>query len=54
MSSTNFLKGVTLGLVVGSAVGAAMAPNKRHGRHMVGKALKTMGEVIENITDAVM
>ncbi len=54
MSSTNFIKGVSLGLIVGSAIGV-LIPQKRmpNGRSVVSKALKTMGEVIDNITDVV-
>jgi gas vesicle protein len=55
MNSMNFVKGVGVGLVLGSAVSMVVMPhnNKRNGKNMIGKALRTMGEVIESISDAV-
>lgn len=47
----NFASGMGIGLVVGSAVSAAIAtPKKNNSRKSkVGKALRTMGDVVENI-----
>ena len=47
----NFLAGIGVGLVVGSALGAAMMPDKRRGRHVMSKTLRTAGEIIDNISD---
>lgn len=53
-SNNKFAKGIGLGLVVGSAIGVAVAPRKKSGKgSVVSKALKTMGDVIENISDVV-
>ena len=54
MCSVNFVKGMGIGIIVGSAIGmAACAPSKCSKRKsVVGKALKTMGNVVENIGDA--
>lgn len=50
-SEMKFAKGVGVGLIVGSAVGM-MVPHKKMSRsNVVSRALKTMGEVIENVTD---
>ncbi len=61
MCSVNFVKGMGIGLIVGSAIGMAVCScstnssdsSKSHKRKsVVGKALKTMGEVVENIGDS--
>jgi hypothetical protein len=51
-SGMNFAKGVGLGILVGSAIGMAVAAPKKNGKKMVGKALRSVGEVIESINDA--
>ncbi|HHU22170.1 MAG TPA: hypothetical protein GXZ52_01940 [Clostridiales bacterium] len=48
----NFVKGVGVGLMVGSAIGMAVATPKKNGKKMVGKALRSVGEVIESLNDA--
>ena len=50
MTSMNLVKGMAIGIVVGSAIGACVTPSRRN-RNIIGKALRTMGEVVENITD---
>jgi len=47
----NFLGGMGMGLVVGAAVRMVLTPRK-HGKNMVGKALKAAGELADNIADA--
>ena len=47
MNNMNFVKGMGLGIIVGSAIGMAMAP-KRHSKNRVGCMLRSVGEVIEN------
>jgi len=53
MSGNDFLKGAAVGLVIGSAAGIMMVPEKRRGckKKSIGKAIKTVGEVVENFTD---
>lgn len=53
MSSMNFLKGMGAGLVVGVFLGVTMMPDKKSCKRRVGKAIKTVGEIIEDISDAV-
>lgn len=56
MNSMNFVKGMGIGLVVGSAIGVAVAtPPKKmaSGKSRVGKTLRAVGEVIENIGNSV-
>ena len=55
MNAKNFAKGVGIGMVVGSAIGMTVsAVNKRGSRqqHKVGRALKTVGDIVENIGSA--
>ena len=53
MNNANFVKGVGVGLVVGSAIGLAVySPNRNFKRTAVGRALKTVGEIVENIGDS--
>lgn len=53
MQNSSFLKGMGMGLAIGTSVGMALAP-KRKNTNVVGKALKAAGELAENITDAMM
>jgi gas vesicle protein len=54
MNNMNFVKGMGVGLMVGSAIGMAVAAPKKNGKKIVGRALKTIGEVVEDVTDAMM
>ena len=51
MNGFNFIKGMGAGLVVGAIVGMSMIPDKRHSKKMVGKAIRTMGDVIDDISE---
>jgi len=51
MDSSTFLKGLGVGMVVGSAVGMAVHAGKSGGKKAWGRALKSMGDVVENVTD---
>ncbi len=51
MNKMTFVKGMSLGIVVGSAVGMVLAPKKK--KSAVGKALRAMGDVVEGITDTI-
>lgn len=51
----NFVKGVGMGMVVGAVAGAVgqsmMHKNKRGIKKNVGKALRNMGALVDNVTD---
>ena len=53
MSNMNFLKGMGAGLVLGACVGMAVAPDKKTGKRRFGKMVKTIGQVIEDISCAI-
>lgn len=47
-----FIKGVGLGALAGAAIGMAMVPRKKvNMRKTAGKAMKTVGHVMENLSD---
>ena len=48
----NFLIGMGLGMLAGGAAGIAMMPKKRR-KNELGKALSSIGDVIESVTDAI-
>ena len=50
MDNTTFLKGLGVGMVVGSALGMVMRGDKKEDKNAWGKALKSMGEVVENVS----
>jgi hypothetical protein len=57
MNTTSFARGIGLGIVVGSCIGMAVIhpPKKldvKKGRSVVGKALKTVGNIVDNISDS--
>ena len=55
MNAKNFAKGVGIGMVVGSTIGMTVSTvNKRSYRQKskVGKTLKTVGDIVENIGTA--
>lgn len=53
MTQHQFLRGVGIGVVAGAAIGMALAPKRKSAlKHTAEKALKTMGEVAENISHA--
>ncbi len=52
MKEHEFMKGMGLGVLTGAALGAAMAPRKKSSmKKAAGKAMKTMGQVMENLSD---
>lgn len=55
MCTANFVKGMGIGLLVGSAIGMTCCsmPSKgcKKRKNVVGKALRTMGDIVENIGD---
>ena len=52
MEKHEFLRGMGVGVLAGAAIGAVMMPKKKHSmKATAGKALKTVGEVMENLSD---
>ncbi len=56
MNHSQFLRGMGVGIAAGAALGAAMTPHKKSHHHSckcaVRKAMRSVGEVMENISDA--
>lgn len=51
MNTRNFAKGIGIGMAVGAAMSMSISSmNKKNGKqHKVSRALRTMGDVVENI-----
>ena len=47
MNNMSFVKGMGIGLMVGSVVGMVASPKKK--KMNIGKAIKSMGDVVDNI-----
>ena len=47
MNNMSFIKGMGVGLMVGSMVGMVAIPKKK--KVNIGKAIKSMGDVMDNI-----
>ncbi len=47
MNNMSFVKGMGLGIVVGSMVGMIASPKKK--KFNIGKALKSMGDVVDEV-----
>ena len=52
MNRKNFYMGMGMGLIVGGCAAYAMRPRKHGVKSVVGRTLKTMGEVADSISDA--
>ena len=52
MIKRNFFVGMGVGLLVGSSAAFAMHRKKHCAKSVMGRTLKTMGEVAESISDA--
>ncbi|MEG0035033.1 MAG: hypothetical protein RRY04_06080 [Oscillospiraceae bacterium] len=54
MNTMNFAKGMGVGLVVGSAIGMVVNANtpKKHKKTAASKALKTFGDIVDSIGNA--
>ncbi len=50
--NTSFIRGLGLGMAVGSAIGIAVKSGIKTApaKNALGKALKSMGETVENVT----
>ena|GEM_PF-781241 len=53
MTDMRFVRGVCIGLIAGAAVGATLMPRRKNNKNVASKALRTAGEVLEQITDAI-
>lgn len=55
MKQMTFVRGIGLGMGMGMAVGMAMRGSRKHNlqKSKVGKTLKAVTEVMEEITDAI-
>ena len=52
MCNQNFVCGVGLGMVAGAAVAMTMMPKRKSVKKAAEKAMRTMGEAVENFTEA--
>ncbi|MEG2215508.1 MAG: hypothetical protein RRY09_07835 [Oscillospiraceae bacterium] len=49
----NFVKGMGMGLIVGTSLGLTVAPRKKT-KNMLGKALHAAGELADNISETIL
>ena len=52
MSSMDFLRGLGVGMAAGAAIGMVLAPSKPRKKSLTGRMLKTAGDVVEGISEA--
>ena len=52
MHKTNFLVGMGIGVAVGGCAGAMMKSGKKASKSVVGKTLKTMGNVVDAVSES--
>ena len=52
MQSKTFLKGLGIGMAAGMAVALMAVPKKKGGKSMAGKAIKALGDIVDNVSDA--
>ena len=52
MQKSNFLLGMGIGVTVGIAV-ATMTTGKKTSKNIIGKTLKTMGEVVDAVSSSI-
>lgn len=55
MNHSRLWRGVGAGVLAGAAVGLLVTPERNHkgNRHMAGRALRTVGSMIDTITDVI-
>ena len=51
MSGMYFLKGLGVGMVAGATVALVAMPKKKAQKNICGKAIKTVGDIIDDIAD---
>lgn len=53
MTNQRFWRGVGMGILAGTAIGMVSAPRRKTNmRRTMGRAIKTVGEIVENASDA--
>lgn len=52
MSEHPFLRGMSMGVIAGAAIGMAVVPKKKALKNSAAKTIKAMGEMMEHVTDA--
>lgn len=52
MNCDHFFWGMTTGLVAGTALGMSISPSRRQIKHAAHKAVKSVNEAVENLTEA--
>ena len=52
MHKANFLIGMGIGVAVGGLAGMSMTSGKKPAKNIVGKTLKTMGEVVDAVSSS--
>ena len=50
MNKMSFIKGMGVGMLVGSAVGMVVSPKKKGG---LGKAIKSIGAAVESVSETI-
>lgn len=53
MHKSNFLLGMGIGVTVGSVAVATMTNSKKSSKNVIGKTLKTMGEVVDAVSSSI-
>ncbi len=53
MNKTNFLVGMGIGVAVGSLAGMSVSGTKKTPKNIIGKTLKTMGEVVDAVSNSI-
>lgn len=52
MNNMSFIKGIGVGMVVGSIAGMVVSPKKNH-KTSVSKALKSIGDVMDSVAGSI-
>lgn len=53
LDSKQFLMGMGLGMLAGGAVGRMLPRKQNPGKHMVSRALRSMGDVIDEVSTVI-
>ena len=53
MNGMNFVKGMGAGMVVGTALGMMLSPDRKNTRRRLGKMFRAAGNVIEDLSGAI-
>jgi gas vesicle protein len=52
VNNMSFLKGMGMGIVAGSVISMVVMPRKSGSKKTIGRYLRNVGDIIENVTDA--